>query len=606
MSSQSPKESWKSRTGLILTVASGAIGLGNFLRFPGQAVQNGGGAFLLPYIVSFILVGIPVCITEWVMGRMGGDQGHSSPNLFRSYLSGVPLRLLGAIGVTIPLLIYVYYVFVEAWCLAYAFDFVTGQVNLGGPGTDQGVLIQNATEHFETLVGARENGAAIEGKIFYATLACFLMNFILVYRGIAKGIEVFAKIAVPSMLICSTVVLVRVLTLDGIELGLAKMWNPDWSALGEAKVWISAAGQIFFTLSAGFGIALVFSSYLKKENDVVLSSLSAASLNEFVEVAFGGMITIPVAFLFLGAAVTSFGTFGMGFIALPSVFALMPGGQIFGALWFFVLFLAALTSSVTMLQPAIVFLEEAFHIRRRTSSIILFLLTFSLSFPILYFNKNFNALDQADFWVGTVLIYILATLQILIFGWVIGSKKGLEEGDRGSHIRLPRFFWWIIQYVTPAFLLIVFGMFLYQNLGSYTNKMSVDWMVEHAAPTVSAAEATVQALVSRYVFIAILVVFALLYLLVHISLKGKEEAVVEKDKSKNKILPLFFGAFVLVLSFAMFFFPYGGVSGSQAASPESSGNFLTFDGSLIMWTSLSLVTLLSLYCIIKLFQTRNE
>ncbi|EQA37907.1 sodium:neurotransmitter symporter family protein [Leptospira inadai serovar Lyme str. 10] len=605
MPNQPVKERWKSRTGLILTVASGAIGLGNFLRFPGQAVQNGGGAFLLPYIVSFILVGIPVCITEWVMGRLGGEQGHSAPNLFRSYLSGIPLRLVGAIGITIPLLIYVYYVFVEAWCLAYAFDFATGQVNLTMNGNNQSAVIATATDYFQTLVGAKENGSAIAGKIFYATLACFLMNFILVYRGIAKGIEIFAKIAVPLMLICSVIVLVRVLTLEGIEIGLGKMWNPDWNSLGQAKVWISAAGQIFFTLSAGFGIALVFSSYLKRENDVVLSSLSAASLNEFVEVAFGGMITIPVAFLFLGLTVTSFGTFGMGFIALPSVFALMPGGQFFGAIWFFVLFLAALTSSVTMLQPWTVFLEESFHVSRRTSSFLLFLLTFSLSFPILYFNKNFNALDQADFRIGTVLIYILATIQILIFGWVIGAKKGLEEGYRGSHIKLPNFFWWIIKYVTPTFLLVIFGMFLYQNLESYINKMSVDWMIANAGPNTSPEEAAVQALVSRYVFLSIVGVFAFFYFLVHRSLKGKEEAVTEKDFRKKYILPAVLGGFGFILVIAYNFFPYrnGSISSTLTSLPVTE---LSIEGALTMGFSLGLVSLLSLYCIVKLFQTRND
>ncbi|PJZ68401.1 symporter [Leptospira perolatii] len=605
MSHPPHKESWKSRTGLILTVASGAIGLGNFLRFPGQAVQNGGGAFLLPYIVSFILVGIPVCITEWIMGRMGGEHHHSFPNLFRSYLSGIPLRLTGAIGVTIPLLIYVYYVFVEAWCLAYAFDFLTGQIHFADVNGTQEKVIQQAGNYFVEMVGAKENGAAIAGKIFYATLACFFLNFLLVYRGIAKGLEVFAKIAVPLMLVCSTIVLAKVLTLDGIDKGLGKMWNPDWSALGQAKVWISAAGQIFFTLSAGFGIALVFSSYLKKDNDVVLSSLSAASLNEFVEVAFGGMITIPVAFLFLGATVTTFGTFGMGFIALPAVFALMPGGMFFGGLWFFVLFLAALTSSVTMLQPVIVFLEEAFHLKRRTSSFILFLVTFSLSFPIIYFNKDFNALDQADFWVGTVLIYILATLQILIFGWVIGAKKGMEEGNRGSHLQMPKFFWFVIQYITPAFLLIVLGVFLYQNMESYINKMSVDWMIANAPPNTDPESARTQALVSKFIFISILAVFGIIYFLVHISLRKKPDTISEKARTKSRLLMLVIAGFACLI-FGMYkYFPY------KKAIPDRFLDLLPVQsiqpqGILIMVGSLGLVTLLSIYCVYKLFITRNE
>ncbi|EKO77829.1 MULTISPECIES: sodium-dependent transporter [unclassified Leptospira] len=527
MSKEPPKESWKSRTGLILTVASGAIGLGNFIRFPGQAVANGGGAFMVPYIISFILVGIPVCVTEWIMGRMGGRTGHSAPFLFKNFLSGFPLRIVGAIGITIPILIYVYYIFIEAWCLAYSFEFLTGQIRFNATGhVPQSQIIQAAGNYYLDLTGARQNGDAISGKIFYATITCFILNFSLVYRGISKGIETFAKIAVPLMLISSVIILVRVLTLDNIEIGLGKMWNPDWSSLLKSEVWIAAAGQIFFTLSAGFGIALVFSSYLKRDNDVVLSSLSAASLNEFVEVAIGGMITIPVAFLFLGASINDFGTFGMGFIALPSVFSLMPGGEWFGAIWFFVLFLAAITSSVTMLQPGIIFLEESFGLKRRTSCLILFLFTANLSFPILYFNQNFQALELADFWIGTILIFILASIQILLFGWKIGAKKGIEEGNEGSHLELPKFFWFVIQYITPAFLIVVFIAFLIQNLPGHFERMSVDAMISQAIAAGTSVEAArMKALVSRSVFFGILIVFSLIVLLVHYALKYKEKRV---------------------------------------------------------------------------------
>ncbi|MBE8363980.1 sodium:neurotransmitter symporter family protein [Leptospira borgpetersenii] len=527
MSKEPPKENWKSRTGLILTVASGAIGLGNFIRFPGQAVANGGGAFMVPYIISFILVGIPVCITEWIMGRMGGRTGHSAPFLFKSFLSGFPLRIVGAIGITIPILIYIYYVFIEAWCLAYSFEFLTGQIRLNPNGNAyQSQIIEAAGNYYLDITGARANGDAISGKIFYTTLTCFILNFALVYRGISKGIETFAKIAVPLMLVCSAVILVRVLTLDNIEIGLGKMWNPDWSALLKSEVWIAAAGQIFFTLSAGFGIALVFSSYLKRDNDVVLSSLSAASLNEFVEVAIGGMITIPVSFLFLGASINDFGTFGMGFIALPSVFSLMPGGEWFGAIWFFVLFLAAITSSVTMLQPGIIFLEESFGIRRHTSTFILFVFTGCLCFPILYFNQNFQALELADFWVGTILIFILASIQIFLFGWKIGAKKGIEDGNEGSHFELPRFFWFVIQYITPVFLIVVFIAFLIQNLPGHFERMSVDAMISQAIARGTSVEAArTKALVSKSVFFGILIVFSLIVLLVHYALKYKEKRV---------------------------------------------------------------------------------
>ncbi|ASV06148.1 sodium-dependent transporter [Leptospira interrogans] len=527
MQKEAPKESWKSRTGLILTVASGAIGLGNFIRFPGQAVANGGGAFMVPYIISFILVGIPVCITEWIMGRMGGRTGHSAPFLFKSFLSGFPLRIVGAIGITIPILIYVYYVFIEAWCLAYSFDFLTGQIQFNSSGqVPESQIIQAAGNYYLDLTGARHNGDAISSKIFYATITCFILNFALVFRGISKGIETFAKIAVPLMLVSSIIILIRVLTLDNIDIGLGKMWNPDWSALLKSEVWIAAAGQVFFTLSAGFGIALVFSSYLKRDNDVVLSSISAASLNEFVEVAVGGMITIPVAFLFLGSSINDFGMFGMGFIALPSVFSLMPGGQWFGAIWFFVLFLAAITSSVTMLQPGIIFLEESFGLKRKTSCLILFLFTASLSFPILYFNQNFEALELADFWIGTILIFILASIQIFLFGWKIGAKKGLEDGNEGSHLELPKFFWFVIQYITPTFLLVIFIAFLIQNLPGHFERMSIDSMLAQAISKGTSLEiARMKALVARSVFFGILLVFSLLVLLVHYALKYKEKRV---------------------------------------------------------------------------------
>lgn len=156
-------DGWASRIGLILAVASGAIGLGNFLRFPGQAVQNGGGAFMVPYITSFLILGIPVCLAEWTMGRMGGKHGHSTPFIFREYLKGFPLKLSGTIGVMIPVMIYVYYVFIESWCLAYAYYFLTGQMSLDG--STQSEMTQQASTFFMHLTGAWANGSSFQSPI---------------------------------------------------------------------------------------------------------------------------------------------------------------------------------------------------------------------------------------------------------------------------------------------------------------------------------------------------------------------------------------------------------------------------------------------------------
>lgn len=521
-----PKEGWASRIGLILAVASGAIGLGNFLRFPGQAVQNGGGAFMVPYIVSFLILGIPVCMAEWSMGRMGGRHGHSTPFIFREYLKGFPLKLSGAIGVMIPVMIYVYYVFIESWCLAYAYYFLTGQMSFGNTSPDE--ITKASSGFFLDLTGARANGESFESPIMIFFMVCFLINFFLVYRGLSKGLEAFAKIAMPIMGICATVILVRVLTLPGIETGLATMWNPDWSKLVEPnewpKVWVSAAGQVFFSLSTGFGIALVFSSFLKKKDDVVLSSLSSASLNEFAEIVFGGMITIPIAFLFLGSLATSFGTFGMGFIALPAVFLQMSFGSFFGGLWYLVLFLAALTSSITMLQPGVLFLEEGFRIGRKKSSSLLFFFTFTLCLPIIYFNKDFTALDIADFYIGTIMIYILASIQIFIFCFKIGVDRGADHANEGSIIPFPKIIRFVLKYITPWFLLIVFLAFCYLNVPEYVLKMDPDYMgsiAEQKGDDIG--DARNKAYVARYVLISLVLIFLFLFFLVSKALKNREK-----------------------------------------------------------------------------------
>lgn len=483
---------------------------------------------MVPYIISFLILGIPVCITEWIMGRKGGSHGHSAPMIFRAYLSGIPLKISGTIGVIVPILIYVYYVFIEAWCLSYAYYFATGGISLAqGLNPDSAgfrdEVVSNASRFFVKFTGSSTNGAAFESDVILFTLLCFVMNFYLVFRGLSRGLEAFAKIAIPTMLVCSAIVLARILTLDGIEVGLGAMWNPDWSSLTNPKVWLAAAGQIFFSLSTGFGIALVFSSFLKKKDDVVLSSLSSATLNEFCEVSLGGMITIPIAFLFLGAAATSFGTFGMGFIALPSVFTMMPAGDFFGALWFFVLFLAALTSSVTMLQPGVLFLEEGFHLSKRRASAILFLFTFVACMLIIYFNHDFTALDFTDFYVGTLMIYILATIQMLIFVWKIGVDRGILEGNQGSQIQFPTIYRYIMKYITPYFLIIIFLAFMVQSLPEYIQKMDADYMASDAlAKGLSVEDAISKANIAKYVLISIFGVFGFVYFLVGKSLHNRK------------------------------------------------------------------------------------
>jgi SNF family Na+-dependent transporter len=258
--------------------------------------------------------------------------------------------------------------------------------------------------------------------------------------------------------------------------GLAYMWNPDFSALTNAQTWLAAAGQIFFSLSVGFGVILNYASYLRRKDDVVLSSLTASATNEVFEVGFGGLITITASFVFLGAAnmigAVQGGTFGLGFTTLPVVFAHMGGaGNIVGAIFFFMLFLAAITSSISMYQPPLAFFEESLGWTRKAATTLLVSICVVGSFLVMYYSRDGLFWSTIDDWVGTFLIFVLAMIQIVVFSWVFGIDRGWEEAHHGAHIRIPGFYKPIMKYVTPTYLLVIFAAFCWQNLGAWVQSV---------------------------------------------------------------------------------------------------------------------------------------
>jgi SNF family Na+-dependent transporter len=514
------KESWNSRLGVILAVAGSAVGLGNFLRFPGQVAEFGGGAFMLAYFISFLLIGLPICWAEWTMGREGGTMGFNSAPSTLAAITKIPaLRYIGAIAVIIPVVIYMYYVLIESWCLAYAMNYLFGEMDFEKSS--------DASAFFVNLIGATKDGSALLINLEHIGIyfvAVFILNFVLIWRGLSKGIELFCKFAMPTLVIVALIILVRVLTLGtpdsnhpdrSIATGLGFMWNPTkqvvevkdaegaWTAerevvdasnlklaieetnadankrirkittleqLSEPNLWLAAAGQIFFSLSVGFGVIITYSSYLTKKDDVVLSGLAAASANEFCEVAIGGLISIPAAVAFFGVsglAGIGLSTFDIGFKALPMVFAQMPGGMLFGFLFFFLLFLAAVTSSLSMLQPGIAYLEESLKINRRQSVAILGIVTAMGATFVLYFSADVKALDTIDFWITNLLMVVLATAQIIIFSWIVGIDKGFELAHQGSAIRIPNFLKFTMRYITPLLLITILSCWFYQSVLGY-------------------------------------------------------------------------------------------------------------------------------------------
>ncbi|BBO33214.1 sodium-dependent transporter [Lacipirellula parvula] len=503
MSEKPGGEQWTSRMGVIMAVAGSAVGIGNYLRFPGLAVEHGGGAFMLPYFVALLVLGIPLSWAEWTMGRYGGIRGfNSAPGIYSVIWRHPAAKYFGALALMIPLIVYMYYVLIEAWCLSYAIDYLTGDLMTGHGGridqviagmdvADDGAELSSATKvaafskYFDEFIGAGQDGSAIfggRGVWLVILTSVFLLNFACIYRGLSHGIEKLCNIAIPVLFVLSFAVLFRVLTLgtpdpskpdQNLMAGLAFMWEPNEEAIAELKnpkTWLDAAGQIFFTLGVGFGIIINYSSYLRRKDDIALSSLTATSINEFSEVCHGGLITIPAAFVFLGigglAATNLDSTFAVGFVALPNVFDAMWGGRLFGFMWYFMLFTAAIAASVSMLQPCIAFLEEGFGLKRRASAAILGGVSAFGCVFVLYFSKGSVALDTFDFWVGTFLMFMLALVQTILYGWVLGIERGHQELHQGANLNVPYFVQYVLKYVTPTYLITVLIAFIWLKLGS--------------------------------------------------------------------------------------------------------------------------------------------
>ncbi|MBN1633204.1 MAG: sodium-dependent transporter [Ignavibacteria bacterium] len=461
------REKWGSKLGIILAVAGSAVGLGNFLRFPAKATLNGGGAFMIPYFVALLLLGIPLMWIEWTLGRYGGRFIHgTAPGIFDSIAKNRFVKYFGVIGILGPFFILIYYMYIESWTLAYSYFSFSG------------VLFQAADqESMKSILNAYQGvteGAPI-WPAYIIFCVTFLVNFYFIYRGIQGGIEKLSKFAVPVLLIIGIILTIRVLTLgtpnpdlpeQNISNALGFVWNPDFSQLANAKIWLEAAGQIFFTLSVGMGIILTYASYLDSKDDIALSGLSSASINEFCEVILGASIIIPAAFVFYGGAgairIAESGTFNIGFVTMPLIFEKMPLGFIFSGLWFLLLFIAGITSSVSMIQPAMSFLEDEFGISRKKAVVILGIFAFLACHPAIFFLK-YGAIDEIDFWGGTMFLILFATVEVFIFLFAMKVSKGWEEMHIGALIKIPKIYKYIIKYITPAFLLILLSVWTYQQ-----------------------------------------------------------------------------------------------------------------------------------------------
>ena len=466
-------ESWGSRVRLILAMAGNAVGLGNFLRFPVQAVQNGGGAFIIPYLVCFLLMGIPLLFIEWSSGRFGGKFGnHSTPYILDSMVKGRLLKYIGVFGIFTNIAVVAYYCYIESWTMSYMFHSVMGTFT----GMTQAEVSAFFTSYVD--IGVSTTGIPYEAVVFY--IICLLINTFILSKGLS-GVEKVAKIGMPLLILFGAVLAIKALTLGTSGAseqfpdanawdGLNFLWTPQYESLWDLKVWMAAAGQIFFTLSVGMGTIHCYAAYVKPKEDIALNSVSAGFMNEFVEVVLGSLIVIPIAAGYLGLDwVKENAGFGMAFQTMPYLF--QQWGEVLsvvaGVMWFGLLFFAGITSSLAMGTPWMGFMRDEFGWGRNKGAWSFGAMALILGLPTVIFYQQ-GVFDEYDYWAGTVSLVVFAMLETILFSWVFGMDKGWREITTGADIKVPNVYKYIIKYVTPLMLIIIF-------LGSLFKPLNNDW-----------------------------------------------------------------------------------------------------------------------------------
>lgn len=475
MANKEASQSWGSRVGLILAMAGNAVGLGNFLRFPEQAIQNGGGAFIIPYIICFLVMGIPLLWIEWSMGRFGGKYGnHSTPYILDTMTKKRLWKYFGVFGIFTNLAVAAYYCYIESWTISYVIHSLAGTFN----GMNQTQVAAFFTKYID--ISKSTTGIPYEAVIFY--VICLFINTYILSKGL-EGVEKVAKIGMPLLIAFGAFLAFRGLTLGtagaspahpdaSAWAGLNFLWTPQPSTLANPKVWLAAAGQIFFTLSVGMGTVHCYAAYVKSNEDIALNAVSAGFMNEFVEVVLGSLIVIPIAAGYLGLGwLKSHAGFGIAFQTMPYLFSHWGPflAAVAGVMWFGLLFFAGITSSLAMGTPWMGFMQDEFDWNRNKGAWSFGIIVLMLGLPTVFF-YNQGVFNEYDYWAGTVSLVVFALAEAILFSWIFGIERGWKEINEGGDIRVPNFYKFIIKYVTPFLLLFVF-------LGSLIKPLNNNWQL---------------------------------------------------------------------------------------------------------------------------------
>ncbi|MBU4316683.1 MAG: sodium-dependent transporter [Proteobacteria bacterium] len=451
------REQWNSQIGFLLAAVGSAIGLGNIWRFSYVAYSNGGGAFLIPYITALLTAGISMLILEFGLGH---EKMGSAPLAFSRVRKG--WEWLGWWSVTFVMFgIELYYTVIIAWCLSFFFF----SFNLAW-GSDPNNFFFN--EYLKVSSGPGEIGS-IRWPILISTVVVWLLNWTIVCRGLKKGIERANKIFMPFLFILMGTLVFWSLSLEGAMNGIRAYLTPDFSVLTSPKVWVDAYSQIFFDLSLGFGIMIAYSSYLPEKANLSRNAMLTGTIN----CSFSLMSGFAV-FSVLGFMATSQGkpitevvsqSIGLAFVAYPKAVSLIPGGKIFGAIFFLSLVLAGLSSSISIIEAFSSSMVDKFNIPKK--KLVTVLCGMGLLGSVIFTCQGgLYWLDITDHFLSHYGLVVVGILECLLLGWVFDIKKLREHINGISSIQLG--LWWdrLIKYFIPVILSVIFISDVYREIKS--------------------------------------------------------------------------------------------------------------------------------------------
>ena len=439
---------FSNRMGFILATAGAAVGLGNIWRFPYLAAEYGGGIFLLIYLLLVVTLGFTIMITEIAVGRSTGCGVLGAfAKISRKW------RFIGYLSLMVPCIILPYYSVIGGWVMKYGFEFITG----GGAG-----IASNAEGFFAAFTGS------IASPIFWSVLFILITAVIMLF-GVKKGIERTSRILMPVLFVMLIGLAIYCICMPGGLDGLAYYLYPDFSKFSFEAV-VAAMGQLFYSLTLGFGVMITYGSYLaKKEN--LEKSVHIIEIFDTGVAVLAGLLIVPAAFVFSGGSPESLGAGpGLMFEALPQVFETFPGGDIVGAIFFICVFFAALTSAICMYEVPVAALMEKFSIRRPAAVGIVTVFSIAvailvcLGYNVLDFVAiaGYNIFGMLDFFANSLLLPVVAILTCLLIGWIVKPKVVIDEIEDGGHVfKMKKVYLFVLKYFAPvAITLILLSNFI--------------------------------------------------------------------------------------------------------------------------------------------------